>query len=65
MTIRITWQSLKANEILINALVKFQYGPCNESYYGECVRQLNVRISEHIGVSPLTKKPKLSLRTVP
>ena len=28
----------------------------NESHYGECVRQLNVRIGEHIRISPLTKK---------
>ena len=35
---------------------KFQCGLCNESYYGECVRHLNVRIGEHIGIAPLTKK---------
>ena len=35
---------------------KFQCGFCNESYYGECVRHLNVRIREHIRISPLTKK---------
>ena len=35
---------------------KFQCGLCNESYYGECVRHLNMRIGEHIGISPLTKK---------
>ena len=29
---------------------------CNKSYYGECVRHLNIRISEHIGISLLTKK---------
>ena len=27
----------------------FQCGLCDESYYGECVRQLNVRTGEHIG----------------
>ena len=31
---------------------KFQCRLCNEFYYGECVRHLNVRI----GISPLTKK---------
>ena len=36
---------------------KFQCGFCNESYYGECVRHFNVRIGEHICISPLTKKP--------
>ena len=35
---------------------KFHCGLCNESYYGECVRHLNVRIGEYIGISPLTKK---------
>ena len=35
---------------------KFQCGLCNESYYGECVRHVNVRIVEYIGISPLTKK---------
>ena len=34
----------------------FQCGLCNESYYGECVRHLDVRIGEHIGISPITKK---------
>ena len=35
---------------------KFQSGLCNESYYGECMRHLNFRIGEHIGISPLTRK---------
>ena len=34
---------------------KFQCGLCNESYYGECLRDLNVRIGEHIGILPFTK----------
>ena len=34
----------------------FQCGLCNEPYYGECMRHLNVRIGEHIGISPLTRK---------
>ena len=28
----------------------------SESYFGECVRHLNVRIGEHIGILPLTNK---------
>ena len=36
--------------------VVYQCGLCNESYYGECVRQMNVGIGEHVGISPLTKK---------
>ena len=34
----------------------FHCGSRNESYYGEGVGQLNLRIGEHIGISPLTKK---------
>ena len=43
-------------ELTSGVIYKFQYGLCSESYYGECVRHLNVRIGEHIGISPLTKK---------
>ena len=45
-------------------------GLCNQSFCDECVRHLNVRIGEHIGISLLTKKErsrkrrKLSLRLV-
>ena len=42
---------------------KFQCELCNESYYGKCVRHMNIRIGEHIGISSLTKrqgKPKNS-----
>ena len=35
---------------------KFQCGFYNDFYYGKCVRHLNVRICEHIGISPLIKK---------
>ena len=35
---------------------KFHCRLCNESYYGECMRHLNVRTGEHIGISPLTRK---------
>ena len=37
-------------------IYKFYCGLCGESWYGECVRHLNVRIGEHIGISPFTKK---------
>ena len=43
-------------ELTSGVVYKFQCGLYNESYYGECVRQLNVRIGEHIGISPLTRK---------
>ena len=35
---------------------KFQGELCNESYYGKCMRHLNIRIGEHFGISPLTRK---------
>ena len=43
-------------DLTSGVVYKFQCGLCNESYYGECMRHLNVRIGEHIGISPLTKK---------
>ena len=43
-------------ELTSGVVHKFQCGLCNESYYGECVRHLNVRVGEHIGISPLTRK---------
>ena len=43
-------------ELTSGIVYKFHCGLCNESYYGEYVRHLNVRIGEHIGISPLTRK---------
>ena len=43
-------------ELTSGVVYKFQCELCNESYYGQCVRHLNVRIEEHIGISPLTEK---------
>ena len=43
-------------ELPAGVVYRFQCGFCNESYHGECVRYLNVRIGEHIGISPLTMK---------
>ena len=37
-------------------IYEFQCGLCNEFYYGEYMRHLNVRIGEHIGISPLAIK---------
>ena len=37
---------------------KFQCGSCNASYYGQTKRHFKVRVSEHMGVSPLTGKLK-------
>ena len=35
---------------------KFQCGLCNESYYGENIRHLDIRSGEHLGASPPTGK---------
>ena len=43
-------------ELTSGVVYKFQCGLCNESCYGECVRHLNLRIGEHIGISQLTRK---------
>ena len=43
-------------ELTSGVVYKFQCGLCNESYYGECVRHLNVRTGELIEISPLTRK---------
>ena len=42
--------------LLLLSLVKSQCGLCNESFYGGCVRPLDVKFGEYIGISPLTKK---------
>ena len=38
---------------------KFQCGLCDQSYYGECIRHLNIRTGEHTGILPFTRN-KLS-----
>ena len=43
-------------ELTSGVVYKFQCGLCSESYYGECVRHLNVTIGEHNRISPLTRK---------
>ena len=43
-------------DLTSDVVYKFQCGLCNEFYYGECKRHLNVRIGEHIDISPLTRK---------
>ena len=43
-------------DLTSGVVYKFQCGLYNESNYGECIRHLNVRIGEHIGISPLTRK---------
>ena len=43
-------------ELPSGVVYKFHCGLCNESYYWKCVRNLNVRIGEHVGISLLTTK---------
>ena len=43
-------------DLISGVAYKFQCGLCNESYYGESIRHLDIRSGKHIGVSPLTGK---------
>ena len=38
------------------ALWKFQFGLCNEFYYGECVIYLAMISGEHVGISLLSNE---------
>ena len=42
-------------DLTSSVVYKFQCGLCNESYYGECITQLNVRVGEHIGITTYQK----------
>ena len=43
-------------DLTSGVVYKFQCRLCNESYYGESFRHLDIRSGEHIGLSPLTGK---------
>ena len=43
-------------ELQSHLVYKFSCGNCNVTYYGKTERHLNVRSSEHIGISHLTGK---------
>ena len=43
-------------ELTSGVVYKSQSGLCNKSYFREPVRRINVKIGEHIRISPLTKK---------
>ena len=51
-------------ELTSGVVYKFQCELCNDSCYGECIRHINVRIGERLGMSPLTKK-KVSNNLLP
>ena len=54
--LQLSFQRSDSKRSYFGVVYRFQCGFCNESYYGEYVRHLNVKIGEHIGISPLTKK---------
>ena len=43
-------------DLVSGVVYKFQCGLCNDSYYGESIRHLDIRSGKHVGVSPLTGK---------
>ena len=43
-------------DLISGFVYKFQCGLCNESYYGQSIRHLDIRSGEHIVASPLTGK---------
>ena len=43
-------------ELRSHLVYKFSCGICNDTYYGQTERHLNVKAGEHIGLSPLTGK---------
>ena len=43
-------------DLISGVVYKFQCSLCNESYYGESIRHLDIRSGKHIGLSPLTGK---------
>ena len=45
-----------SKDLTSGVIYKFQWGLCNTPYYDEFVRHLNIRIGEHTGISPFTKK---------
>ena len=45
-----------AKDLLSGVVCKLQCGVCNYSYYGECIRYLDIRSGEYKAVSPLTGK---------
>ena len=48
------FKDVAPKELRSNLVYKFSCKSCNATYYGESERHLNVRSSEHIGLSPLT-----------
>ena len=51
-------------DLTSGVVLEFQRGFCNQSYCVECMRHLNIRIGEDIGISPLSRK-QVKTRTTP
>ena len=45
-----------SKDLISGIVYKFQCHLCNECYYGESIRHLDIRSGEHISVSPFTGK---------
>ena len=50
------YKYLIPKDFIYGVVDKFQFGIGNESYYGESIRHVNIRLGEQIGLSPLTGK---------
>ena len=50
------FKDLIPKDLISGVVYQFQCGLCNESYYGESIRHLDMRFGEHIGLSPYTGK---------
>ena len=50
------YKDLTPKDLISGVVYKFVWGLCNESYYDESIRHLDVRSGKHIDVSPLTWK---------
>ena len=46
-----------------NVVYKVLRGRCNNTYYGETCQHLNVRVGEHSGILPLTRKKSKARKT--
>ena len=53
---QLSFQISISKDLTSGVIYKFHSGLCNEFYYGACLRDFSVRIGEHIGILPLTKK---------
>ena len=49
-------------DLISGYVYKFNCGLCNESYYGESMKHLNIRSGEHIVMSPfIERRPNQSI----